>query len=111
VCEEKVLVEGLVGGRLEWQNFTQPATMKDVLDEYDRHQATALSQLQTLEPERWAAQVPFMYAGQEITRNTGYGHAWGFLFDIVHHRGQITAYLRAMGSTVPQIYGPTADEP
>jgi len=36
--------------------------------------------------------------------------AWSFLFDIVH-RGQITTYLRPMGSTVPQIYGPSADEP
>ena len=37
--------------------------------------------------------------------------AWSFLFDIVHHRGQITTYLRPMGATVPQVYGPTADEP
>jgi uncharacterized damage-inducible protein DinB len=37
--------------------------------------------------------------------------AWSFLLDIVHHRGQITTYLRPMGSTVPQVYGPTADEP
>jgi uncharacterized damage-inducible protein DinB len=44
-------------------------------------------------------------------RHTGYGHAWGFLFDIIHHRGQITTYLRAMGAKVPQVYGPTADEP
>jgi hypothetical protein len=29
----------------------------------------------------------------------------------VHHRGQMTTYLRPMGSTVPQVYGPTADEP
>jgi hypothetical protein len=27
----------------------------------------------------------------------------------VHHRGQLSAYLRAMGATVPAIYGPTAD--
>jgi len=31
--------------------------------------------------------------------------------EIVHHRGQISTYLRPMGSTVPQIYGPSADEP
>jgi uncharacterized damage-inducible protein DinB len=37
--------------------------------------------------------------------------AWSFLFDIVHHRGQISTYLRPMGSTVPQIYGPSGDEP
>lgn len=27
----------------------------------------------------------------------------------VHHRGQLAAYLRAMGSKVPDIYGPSAD--
>jgi uncharacterized damage-inducible protein DinB len=27
----------------------------------------------------------------------------------VHHRGQLSTYLRAMGGTVPGIYGPTAD--
>ncbi len=29
----------------------------------------------------------------------------------VHHRGQLAAYLRAMGSKVPAIYGGSADEP
>jgi uncharacterized damage-inducible protein DinB len=27
----------------------------------------------------------------------------------VHHRGQLAAYLRALGSKVPNIYGPSAD--
>jgi uncharacterized damage-inducible protein DinB len=36
--------------------------------------------------------------------------AWGFLFDAIHHRGQLTTYLRAMGAKVPAIYGPSADE-
>jgi uncharacterized damage-inducible protein DinB len=29
----------------------------------------------------------------------------------VHHRGQLSAYLRPMGGAVPGIYGPTADTP
>jgi len=29
---------------------------------------------------------------------------------IVHHRGQMTVYLRLLGIPVPGIYGPTADE-
>lgn len=29
----------------------------------------------------------------------------------VHHRGQLCAYLRAMGGKVPNIYGGSADEP
>ena len=27
----------------------------------------------------------------------------------VHHRGQLSTYLRAMGGQVPGIYGPSAD--
>lgn len=34
---------------------------------------------------------------------------WGFLFDMVHHRGQLSAYIRPMGGKVPSIYGPSAD--
>jgi uncharacterized damage-inducible protein DinB len=55
--------------------------------------------------------VPFLFQGQEIMNETGYENAWGFLLDIIHHRGQLSMYLRPMGSTVPQIYGPSADEP
>jgi uncharacterized damage-inducible protein DinB len=29
----------------------------------------------------------------------------------VHHRGQLSTYLRAMGGKVPGIYGPSADTP
>jgi uncharacterized damage-inducible protein DinB len=29
----------------------------------------------------------------------------------VHHRGQLTVYLRLLDIPVPSIYGPTADEP
>jgi uncharacterized damage-inducible protein DinB len=29
----------------------------------------------------------------------------------IHHRGQLAAYLRPMGSSVPAIYGGSADEP
>ncbi len=33
------------------------------------------------------------------------------LFDAIHHRGQLSVYLRPMGSKVPSIYGPSADDP
>ena len=30
---------------------------------------------------------------------------------LVHHRGQLTVYLRQLDVPIPSIYGPTADEP
>lgn len=29
---------------------------------------------------------------------------------LIHHRGQLTVYLRLVDVPLPQIYGPTADE-
>lgn len=34
---------------------------------------------------------------------------WAWLFQVVHHRGQLSVYLRLAGAKVPSIYGPSAD--
>jgi uncharacterized damage-inducible protein DinB len=33
------------------------------------------------------------------------------LFDQIHHRGQLSVYVRLAGGLVPSIYGPSADDP
>ncbi|HYK03348.1 MAG TPA: DinB family protein [Thermoanaerobaculia bacterium] len=33
------------------------------------------------------------------------------LFDQIHHRGQLSVYVRMAGGKVPAIYGPSGDEP
>ena len=109
--EEISLVEGLEKGAMGWEDVPAPATMREVLDTYDRHHDDLTRRLKAIDPARWDGPVPFIYQGQEVMRETGYNNAWGFLLDIIHHRGQISTYLRPMGSTVPQIYGPSADEP
>ena len=30
---------------------------------------------------------------------------------LIHHRGQLSVYLRLVDVPIPSIYGPTADEP
>ncbi len=34
---------------------------------------------------------------------------WFFLFDIIHHRGQLSAYIRPMGGNNPAVYGYSFD--
>ena len=111
VREEIALADGMDKGVFEWAEVPAPATMKEVLDTYDRHHDNITRRLYALDNARWEQDVPFVYQGQEVMRAPGYENAWGFLLDIIHHRGQITTYLRPMGSKVPQIYGPSADEP
>ena len=35
---------------------------------------------------------------------------WMFHFDVIHHHGQLSTYLRPMGAIVPSIYGKSGDE-
>jgi uncharacterized damage-inducible protein DinB len=106
VCEEKMLIDALESGKAEWAPPPMPDSMLDVLAEYERQSAEVLRRWDALPQSRWDGSLEFF--GSERPASP---MAWSFLFDIVHHRGQITTYLRPMGSTVPQIYGPSADEP
>ena len=110
VREEIILIEGLEKGVLEWAEVPTPATIKEILDTYDRHHDELTAKLERIDASRWDERVPFMFGGQEVMKETGNENAWGFLLDTIHHRGQLSTYLRPMGSTVPAIYGPSADE-
>jgi uncharacterized damage-inducible protein DinB len=110
VREEIVLGEGLEKGALNWEDVPTPATVKEILDTYDAHHDRVTKMLHRLEPAKWERDVPFLWQGQQIMSAPGYDSAWGFLLDLIHHRGQLSTYLRPMGSTVPAIYGPSADE-
>jgi uncharacterized damage-inducible protein DinB len=111
VMEEKVLVSGLEKGTIEWQEFPAPATVEEILATYDRNHEDLTKRLHALDAEVWEKEFRFVYGEYEISRGAGYHFGWEFLFDAVHHRGQLSTYLRPMGSTVPSIYGPSADEP
>jgi uncharacterized damage-inducible protein DinB len=51
-----------------------------------------------------------MYVGERLVRTAPLGDSvWDFFFDAIHHRGQLTTYIRPMGGKVPSIYGPSGD--
>ncbi len=106
VCEEKMIIDAIESGKVEWSPPPLPATMQEVVDAYDKLSADMPRRWGELPEERWSGMLDFF--GKQRPASP---MAWSFLFDIVHHRGQITTYLRPMGSTVPQIYGPSGDEP
>jgi uncharacterized damage-inducible protein DinB len=110
VQEEIALADGLAKGTFEWVDVPPPSTIKEILDTYDREHDTATAKLRSIEASRWERSVPFLYQGQEVMKSPGHEMAWGFLLDQIHHRGQLSTYLRPMGAKVPAIYGPSADE-
>jgi uncharacterized damage-inducible protein DinB len=106
VCEERMIIDALETGRVAWAPEPMPASMKDVLAAYDSQLEPIIERWAALPIERWTGMLDFFGSPRPASPL-----AWSFLFDVVHHRGQISTYLRPMGSTVPQIYGPSGDEP
>src|SRR5215210_1129294 len=106
VCEEKMIIDALENGKAEWAPPLVPASMKEVSAAYETQSADIVARLNALSAAQWDGALEFFGSSRPASPM-----AWSFLFDIVHHRGQITTYLRPMGSTVPQIYGPSGDEP
>ena len=63
-------------------------------------------------PEQKLAQpAKFFVAPKKLGDVRRMDFAWFLLHDQIHHRGQMSVYLRMAGAKVPSIYGPTADEP
>ncbi len=106
VCEERMIIEALEQGKAEWTPPPMPQSMKEVAETYAKQSADIIRRWDALPADRWDGELDF-FGGKRPAS----GMAWSFLFDIVHHRGQISTYLRPMGAKVPQIYGPSHDEP
>jgi uncharacterized damage-inducible protein DinB len=91
----------------EKQQTAQFASIQDVVDYYKREFPAGLAKVRAMPAEKLAAIVDFF--GMLQQPNATY---LGFANNhSIHHRGQLAAYLRAMGSKVPAIYGGSADEP
>ena len=78
---------------------------------YELHHNTLAEKLNDLDDVIWNHQAWMIVGQQEILlKDTVGGLLWLGLFDAVHHRGQLTTYIRPMGGKVPGLYGPSADD-
>lgn len=95
-------------GRAEWK--TEPAPPLAKMIELFEQRSAELTELISKMPESaWDAPAQFFYQGKMVSEQPTSQFLWMILFDAVHHRGQLTTYLRPMGGKVPAIYGPSGD--
>ena len=79
--------------------------MKDIVAFYEASIPAALRRLRELTGEQLGEEVDF-FGMMKMSRAAWIGFANNHS---VHHRGQLSAYLRALGAKVPDIYGPSGD--
>ena len=78
---------------------------------YEKYAAALNAKLATLDDAKGNSKARLMMNGRVLWEATLGDMLFGFLFDAIHHRGQLSSYLRPMGAKVPSIYGPSGDDP
>jgi uncharacterized damage-inducible protein DinB len=85
------------------------ATLDDALRIYADAHTAVTTRLALLDEQAWGRIGQFRVQGNVVMERPCGDLAWTLLLDAVHHRGQLSTYLRPMGAKVPAIYGPSAD--
>ncbi len=88
-----------------------PATNADAIDAYERGAKKAISAIEALPDSRLSETVNFFTGPGKMGRIPVIDLFWYLLLDSIHHRGQLSVYVRMAGGRVPSIYGPSADAP
>ena len=109
--EEAALLSLLETGTVEWKDQPAPTKMADVVAAFERSAQAVTDRMAKLDEQGWTEQGQFLMEGAPPWKDSIENFVWGMFFDAIHHRGQLTTYLRPMGGKVPSIYGPSADDP
>jgi len=94
----------------KWDPY-EPASKEALLEKFDRELAGVREELGAIPMEKWDQHWQFIYGGQtfideprhQVFREAVMNH-------MVHHRAQLSVYLRLLGARIPGCYGPSADE-
>jgi uncharacterized damage-inducible protein DinB len=112
--QERLMVKALTTG-FDWSKPPDappnaPAKMSEIATAAEHAYATAKEALHNADEARLGGTVQFFVAPKTLGDFKVLDFLYYILFDHIHHRGQLSVYLRMVGK-VPAIYGPSGDEP
>ncbi len=88
-----------------------PASRAALLEEFDAKVSAARNQLTSTTDAEFMAPWTLEKSGEEVFTLPRISAIRSFVMNhLIHHRGQLSVYLRLKDVPLPSIYGPTADE-
>ncbi len=84
----------------------KPKTTADLAQWYQKNMKDAIGKLRKMTPQQLVTPINFLGA----FNFPAFVYISFMNNHSIHHRGELCTYLRPMGSKVPSIYGPSADD-
>jgi len=92
-----------------WKHF-EPKTTDELVKHFDENLTGAKKALRETTDEK-LSELFYLKHGVRVLMSLPKGESIGQTINhLVHHRGQLTVYMRLNNLQVPQVYGPSADE-
>jgi uncharacterized damage-inducible protein DinB len=110
---EQAVADMAMKGKIDFSAGAPPApkTMKEILGAYETMTKQNMEKVKNLSEDDYNSPIAFPAGPGKMMNIRKADVLWTTLMDMIHHRGQLSVYLRIAGGKVPSIYGPTADEP
>ncbi|HVH68431.1 MAG TPA: DinB family protein [Gemmatimonadales bacterium] len=111
VFEQKGAEQAL-DGAMDLAKIPQPpGSLQEVIATYETSHRKFVERIKQTPDAELNKTVKFFVAPKQMGDVRKLDVLWFMLMDSVHHRGQMSVYLRMADGKVPSIYGPSADEP
>ena len=88
----------------------QPTTTKELVDHFEKNFQESIASLKNFDVEDLEQPFYLKNNGEVIYTISKKDNLTQTVNHWVHHRGQLTVYMRLCDIAVPSIYGPSADE-
>ena len=106
--EHQACVDLLETGAVEYA-VSPPRDFDEMAARFETSWKRIEEDVSRLDEAGWVKMGKFSSGGREYPRQAVGQFLWFILFDAIHHRGQLSTYIRPMGGQVPPIYGPSGD--
>jgi uncharacterized damage-inducible protein DinB len=109
--ETKMCCHLVDAGQFNWVAEPPPADPEAILSAFEKHYADLDDRIARFNDSGWQNKAQLLIDGK-LYREAPVGELlWYIFFDAIHHRDQLSTYIRPMGGQVPSIYGPSGDDP
>jgi uncharacterized damage-inducible protein DinB len=110
VNSDKWFLNSIVSGSFDWggaETVPEGTTFESLVADYDKSMPALFEQVKALPAEKLIRQINFF----GMMNNSAVTYLRIMSDHMIHHRGQLSTYIRPAGGKVPSIYGGSFDEP